>query len=736
MNRSAQKGESLEEIQGSVESLVYPGEEGFTWRVVRLKPMAGGRPVTVVGVLPPLEEGMELRVKGAWVVHPRHGRQFKAREAQVLPPSSKAGLVRYLSSGAVQGVGPKLAERIVEALGERALQIIEEDPKALLRVPGIGKSKAASVASALQAHRESREALVFLRGLGLGEALSRKVYEAYGPNTVAAIRDNPYRLVRDVFGLGFATADRMARSMGIPPESPHRIQAGLLHTLRTAAEEGHSFLPRSVLIENAAALLGLDSDLVEGSLESLAAAGEVQLLQGPCPEELGPAVYPSLLARSEAGLAGAIRRLQARRPRARFPDEARLALEEEARASGLLLEEEQRRCLQYALEEPISILTGGPGVGKTTLVLVLVRALERAEEKVRLCAPTGRAARRLAEVTGRPASTIHKLLGYNPHKRNFEHHRGNPIEADLLVVDEVSMLDVQLASQLFQALGPDTRVLLVGDADQLPSVGPGNVLGDLVSCGKIPVTRLTRIFRQGERSRIVENAHRILRGEFPETVNDPKGDFFFIREEDPSRTLETILKVVTERIPAAFGLDPVEDVQVLAPMYRGEAGADRLNQELQARLVPPGPELKRGAFTFRKGDKVLQVRNDYDRELFNGDVGRVVQVNPQERSMMIRFDDRLIPCSRNDLDQVIPAFAVSVHRSQGSEFPAVVVPLTTQHYMMLRRNLLYTAVTRGRRLVVLVGSRKALELALKRAETGERWSGLAWRLGGGEGRRG
>ena len=712
-----------------MESLVFSGEEGFTWRVVRLQPLAGGRPVTVVGVLPPLEEGMELRVKGRWEVHPRHGRQFKAREAQVLPPSTRAGLVRYLASGAVQGVGPKLAERIVDALGVKALEIIEEDPKALLQVPGIGKSKAASVASALEAHKESREALVFLRGLGLGEALSRKVYEAYGPNTVAAIEDNPFRLVRDVFGLGFATADRMARSMGIPPESPHRIQAGILHTLRSAADEGHSFLPRRILLEKAAALLGLESGLVEGSLESLAAAGEVQILPGPCPDEMGPAVYPSLLARAEADLASRVRLLLERRPRIRALEKARAALEDEARASGLLLEAEQRMCLHYALEEPISILTGGPGVGKTTLVLVLVRALERAGLKVKLCAPTGRAARRLAEVTGSPASTIHKLLGYNPHKRNFEHHRGNPLEADLLVVDEVSMLDVQLASQLFQALGPDTRLLLVGDADQLPSVGPGNVLGDLVSCGRIPVTRLTRIFRQGERSRIVENAHRILRGEFPEIGNDPRGDFFFIHEEDPSRVLQVILKVVTERIPSAFGLDPVEEVQVLAPMYRGEAGADRLNQELQARLVPPGPELKRGAFLFRKGDKVLQVRNDYDRELFNGDVGRVLRVNPQERSMMIRFDDRDVPCSKNDLDQVIPAFAVSVHRAQGSEFPAVVVPLTTQHYMMLRRNLLYTAVTRARRLVVLVGSRRALGLALARAETAERWSGLAWRLG-------
>ncbi len=730
MNRTIQKGEPLEEIQGTVESLVFSGEEGFTWRVVKIRPLAGGAALTVVGILPPLEAGMELRVKGRWQVHPRHGRQFKAAEAQVLPPSSKAGLIRYLSSGAVQGVGPKLAERIVEALGERALQIIEEDPQALLRVPGIGKSKAASVAAALEAHKESREALVFLRGLGLGEALSRKVYEAYGPNTVAAIRDNPYRLVRDVFGLGFSTADRMARSMGIPPDSPHRIQAGILHTLREAAGEGHSFLPREILVQRTATLLELEKDLVEGSLEALEGAGEVEILTGPTPEESGPAVYPSLLARAEESLASQVRRLLEGRRRPPGMEAARRALEEEARAGGLVLGPEQRQCLEYALEEPISILTGGPGVGKTTLVLVLVRALERAGVRVKLCAPTGRAARRLSEVTGRPASTIHKLLGYNPHKRNFEHHRGNPLEADLLVVDEVSMLDVQLASQLFQALGPGTRLLLVGDSDQLPSVGPGNVLGDLVSSRKIPVTRLTRIFRQGDRSRIVENAHRILRGEFPETSNDPRGDFFFIREEDASRTLRLIVKTVTERIPAAFGMDPVEDVQVLAPMYRGEAGADRLNQELQAALVPPGPELRRGAFTFRKGDKVLQVRNDYDRELFNGDVGRVLQVDPVERSMVVRFDDRRVTCTKSDLDQVIPAFAVSVHRAQGSEFPAVVVPLTTQHFMMLRRNLLYTAVTRARKLVVLVGSRRALEIALQRAETESRWSGLAWRLGG------
>jgi len=404
------------------------------------------------------------------------------------------------------------------------------------------------------------------------------------------------------------------------------------------------------------------------------------------------------------------------------------ALAEASRLSRLTVDEEQEQALRRALTLPFSVITGGPGVGKTTLVRLLVAVVERAGLRFLLCAPTGRAARRLAEVTGKEAATIHRLLGYNPHHHSFDYDHRNPLPADLLVVDEVSMLDVQLAFRLLRAVGPRTRVVLVGDADQLPSVGPGQVLGDLVATPAVPVTRLRRIFRQQERSLIVENAHRILEGLPPRFSNGPRGDFFFVEKEDAAAVREMVLRLVTERIPGAFGLDPVADIQVLVPMYRGEAGAARLHLDLQARRGPPGPELARGARTFRVGDKVIQIRNDYERELFNGDLGRVERIDPAAGTMEIRFDQGLVSCAPAELDQLLPAFAMSVHRAQGSEFPAVVMPLTTQHYMMLQRNLFYTAVTRARRLVVLVGSRRALALALGHREGHMRYSGLAWRL--------
>ncbi len=713
-----------------MERIVFQAEEkGACWRVIRLKPLDSGPKIPVVGILPEVEEGMELKVTGEWEVHPKHGYQFKARETEVLPPSTKRGVLKYLSSRAIRGIGPKLAERIVGHLGENAIERIERDPKALLEVPGIGRKKAGEISRALRKHSESRAAMVFLRGIGLGESLSRKVYERYGKDTVAAIRENPYRLARDVFGLGFSTADRIARSLGIPPDSPFRIQAGIVHVLRTFAEEGNTFLPYKELVESCAEKLRVERKLVEEGVEELAKMGEIAPVKGPCAPELGPAVYPTILWKSEQELALKIRELLGSGTRLGSREGADRLIDSELRQSGLVLEKEQMEALRTAVREPVSIITGGPGVGKTTLVKVLVSVAQRMRARVVLCAPTGRAAKRLSEASGMPAATIHRTLGYNPHKRIFERGAGNPLEADLIVVDEASMLDIQLASSFFNAVPGGASVVLVGDSNQLPSVGPGNVLKDLIESGRIPVATLTRIHRQAENSLIVKNAHRILNGEFPLISKDPEGDFFFIREESPRRVLDLVVSIVTERMPKAFGLDPIDQIQVLTPMYKGDAGADRLNEVLREKLIPKGRELKKGWKSFRKGDKVLQVKNDYDRELFNGDLGRVVSVDTENESMIVRFESRDIQCSGAELDMIIPAFAVSVHRAQGSEFPGIVFPLTTQHFMMLKRNLFYTAVTRARRVVVLVGQPKALSLAVSRAETEKRYSGLAWRLG-------
>ncbi|GAB4143751.1 MAG: ATP-dependent RecD-like DNA helicase [Planctomycetota bacterium] len=700
------------------------------WAVVRLKEEGSGRQVTIVGTLAQLAEGQRVRVTGSESTHERFGRQIEVESVESLAPSGLDGIKAYLSSGLVKGIGPATAEKIVGALGPDALRIIEEDPDQLRKIRGLGDRKIDDLVAAVRAQKEVQNVLVFLRTHGLGQALAARIVRRYGKDASALIEANPYRLADEVIGVGFRTADALAGKLGIAPESPERLQAALIHVLGLAAREGHCYLPEEDLVHRTSELIRQPAGAIARQIGPVADAGQVvrQFPPGPLllQDDQRPIVYPKALHQAEAGCARALDELL-RGPRVRLPVKAEPALSWFERVFGMQLPEGQREAVLKALTEPVSIITGGPGVGKTTIVRALCEILSRKQLRFLLAAPTGRAAKRLEEATGRAASTIHRLLEFVPGLQRFGRDHENKLEGDMLVVDEASMLDVQLAYHLLRAIPRSMSLVLVGDRNQLPPVGPGSVLADLIASGRVATTALTRIFRQQRGSDIVKVAHGILSGEVPESGGEGS-DFYFVAARDPSHARELILELVTRRIPSRFGLDPIRDVQVLCPMYRGETGADRLNSDMQDLLNPEQIEVERGGRRYRVRDKVLQIRNDYDREVFNGDMGRITHIDRRGARLHVRFPEREQEYAFEDLDQLVPAYAISVHRSQGSEYPAVVMPLTTDHFLMLKRSLLYTAVTRGKRLVVLVGSKKALAMAVRNHDETNRFTGLAERL--------
>jgi exodeoxyribonuclease V alpha subunit len=641
------------------------------------------------------------------------------------------GIRAYLASSLVKGVGPATAQRITDAFGEDSLRIIEEEPDRLKEVKGLGAKRVVELVAAVRAQKEVQAVMIFLRTHGLGPALAGRIVKQYGAQASALIEANPYRLAEEVIGVGFRTADRLAGQLGLAPDAPERIRAGILHSLAQAAREGHCYLPASTVAQATAELLGCDQATVLGELPALADEGRIHpqpLVTGPGKEDEDQAIYPTALHLAEAGSAAALNRLlKASVPALTLKPDRAVAWYE--KHSGLPLPEGQRQALVRALQEAVSVITGGPGVGKTSIIRALAQILQAKHLELLLAAPTGRAAKRLEESTNKAASTLHRLLEFQPGVNRFQRDATNPLRGHMLVVDEASMLDIQLAYNLLRAIPAGMRLVLVGDVDQLPAVGPGRVLGDIIDSGRVPVTALTEIFRQKDDSAIVRSAHAVLRGEVPES-GEEGSDFFLVETKDSAQARAVIRELVSSRIPAAFHLDPMADIQVLCPMYRGETGADNLNRDLQDLLNPGGVELERNGRMFREGDKVLQVRNDYDSDVFNGDTGRIVHIDPANGRIQVRFGDRELSYRTEDLDQLLPAYAISVHRSQGSEYPAVVIPLTTEHFLMLRRSLLYTAMTRGRQLVVLVGSRKALAMAVQRHEEAARFSGLAERLAG------
>jgi exodeoxyribonuclease V alpha subunit len=714
-----------EKLVGSIERVTFHSPEtGFA--VLRVIPRGKRGIVTLTGKLVSVSAGEQVEATGLWVFDPQHGEQFKADEIHLHPPSTIEGIEKYLASGLVKGIGPKYARKIVAAFGERTLQVIDESPSFLREVKGIGAARIARIRESWREQRAVRDIMIFLQEHGLGTARAVRIYKTYGDQAVEVVRANPYRLATDIWGVGFKTADELGRRLGIDPASPQRARAAVRFTLQRLGHEGHVGCPEEVVV---AATLEAVPDLPEAvtraAIEDLRKEGEVVREPGS-----PPWLYLKPLFLAELGVARAVHKLQqGEHPLPRIDVEAAIARVEEK--MGLELADNQRDALRAVTRDKVLVITGGPGTGKTTLVRGILDLFSARGLRCALCAPTGRAARRLSETTGREARTIHRLLEFDAALGGFKRTDVHLLDLDLLVVDEASMVDVALMNSLLRAVPAHACVVLVGDVDQLPSVGPGTVLADLIASGVPGVVRLTHIFRQASQSWIVRAAHAIKQGEVP--VSAPPGgagDFYFVEVDNPDTIVARILTLVRERIPQRFGLDPLRDVQVLTPMNRSELGTQALNQRLQQALntAQGGPQVERFGWCFRVGDKVMQTQNDYTREVFNGDIGRVSRIDEAERELVVDYDGREVAYDFGELDEVVLCFACTTHKAQGSEYPAVVMPLHTQHFKMLQRNLLYTAVTRGKRLVVLVGSRQALELAVRNVDTSRRYSLLEQRL--------
>lgn len=735
-----------ETFEGVIERITYYNEEsGYT--VLRLKPHRAlpgqvGRDglATVVGIFPSsLREGAEVRFSGTWVTHSQYGRQFKAESAEETVPESLEGLLRYLSSGAIRGIGRVTAKKIIDHFGEKVFEILSKAPHRIKEVPGIAEHRAELIAQAWQEHTAEREVMIFLQGLGIGNRLAARIYRAYGTQTIATIRVNPYQLARDIRGIGFRTADQIARGLGIAVDSPYRIEAGVLYALETLTSDGHVYAPRALLTETVKQLLTLPdtefSDVnakIDQAIRALEREDEIVLQRVPGSEgALIEAIYSRPLFLSERGTAKRLVEMR-EMPLSRLRSAQSMAwtkffsvLQHE---DGVVLTAQQQAAVRAALTHKISILTGGPGTGKTTTLRAVIRALEWNKATYALASPTGRAAKRLSEATGRPAQTIHRLLGYTP-EEGFMRGEHEPLNMDMLIIDEASMLDQVLIYNVMKALPPEAHLLLVGDVDQLPSVGAGDVLRDLISSDIAHVTRLEAIFRQSSDSQIIPNAHRINQGEMPQ-LDNTSSDFFMFYAGTPEEAADLVVEIVQKRIPSKFGFDPMTEIQVLSPMYRGTVGIQVLNERLQAALNPQHnkAEKKLGNTVYRVGDKVLQTRNDYEKDVFNGDIGIIQAIDFTAQKLHVVFDDREVEYDWEEASDLLHAYAVSVHRSQGSEYPAVVMPIMPQHYMLLQRNLLYTAVTRARHLVVLVGTKRAVAMAVNNDQVTRRYTALAWRL--------
>ncbi len=723
---TAPPADGVVSVEGEVVRITYENDKsGF--RVLRVQRDGRSEPEAWVGVFQATPPGTRVRATGRYTKDPKHGDQLKVESLITVAPSTLGGIERYLGSGMVPGIGPAYAKRIVETFGLETLEVLDRTPSRLVDVPGLGRKRVEAVGAAWQKHRAVGAIMIFLQQHDVSPALAQRIYKRFGAQAIDRVSKAPYRLALEVYGVGFKTADRIARSVGIGADAPERAQAGVFQVLHDLSAKGHVYTSRGELAERAAEMLERPVPAVDEATAALVVGGHVRMERLANGEE---AVFPVHLHAAEVRLAQRVRQLMT------LPSVGRALLDGRvgeaaalfARRAGVELAPAQRDAVELAARSKVLLVTGGPGVGKTTIVRAIIALFDDARIPVRLAAPTGRAAKRMSEATGREATTLHRLLEYDPKQRAFGRQLGRPVDAGALIVDEASMLDVELADALTQATSDGARLVLVGDVDQLPSVGPGAVLRDLIASGAVPTARLTQIFRQAAGSLIVRNAHRIHDGEMPEGETRPDGEFYVIERDTPEGAAESIVEVVTRRIPARFGLDPRTDVQVLTPMHKGEAGASALNERLQAALNPNGQGVTRGARTLRVGDKVMQLRNDYDKDVYNGDIGFVASIDPEARTMEVLFDERSVLYEEGDLDELTLAYATTVHKSQGSEYPAVVIPLLTQHYVMLSRNLLYTGVTRGKKLVVLVADPRAVALALGETRREERRTYLAERV--------
>ena len=713
----------MEHLTGAIERVTFHSEEtGFC--VLRVKVRGHRDLVTVVGTAATITPGEYVEGQGVWVNDRTHGLQFKTQALRVVPPSTLEGIEKYLGSGMVKGIGPHFARKLVQAFKEDVFDVIEQTPERLTDLDGIGPKRQQRVVDAWSAQKMIREIMVFLHSHGVGTARAVRIYKTYGNEAIVRVQENPYRLALDIHGIGFKTADSLAQRLGIPRDAVIRAQAGVRHVLQEFAEDGHCAVHQDELIDAAATLLEIPVAIIEQAVEL--ECQEDHLIA----EEIDgkPCLFLTPLHRAEVGVASHLLRLL----NGDLPwgpiDPARAIPWVEQR-TGRTLSPSQRDAVAMALQSKVTVITGGPGVGKTTIVTSILQILQAKKMDVLLCAPTGRAAKRLTETTGLEAKTIHRLLEFEPTSMGFVHGHTNPLRADLIVVDEVSMVDIVLMSQLLRAIPDNAAVLLVGDVDQLPSVGPGSVLADIIGSERIPTVTLTEIFRQAVTSQIIVNAHRINQGQLPVMREDGNSDFYMIAADSPEEIQAKLLRVVTERIPQRFGLHPIRDVQVLTPMNRGSLGARALNAVLQQALNPEAtPRVTRFGWTYAPGDKVIQTVNNYEKDVYNGDIGQVKQIDLDEGQVEIDFEGRIVTYDVGELDEVALAYATTVHKSQGSEYPVVVIPLATQHYPMLARNLLYTGVTRGKQLVVVIGQPRAMAIAVRNVRATQRLTNLAARL--------
>jgi len=706
-----------ETLEGLVERITFANaDNGYT--VLRLT--VRGKPdlVTVVGNLPEVAAGESLRLTGRWSSHTTYGKQFQAERCEKLLPASAEGIRRYLGSGLIKGIGPRMADRIVEKFGKQTLYVIDHEPHRLREVPDIGEKRYQLITAAWETQKAIKEVMVFLQGHGLSAGLAVKIYKRYGDAAIETVTTDPYRLARDIWGVGFKTADKIARALGLPPDAPTRLEAGVVFALAELADEGHAFAPEAELLPQAAELLGVPAEALPPAFDRLLAADRIYR------DRVGgiEAVYLPPFFHAERGLAEQFQRLI-------LTPATQLPLTPTHFSTDLA--SEQLTAVRMAFENKVSVITGGPGTGKTTCMKAFIDALDQTGRRYALASPTGRAAKRLAEATGREAKTIHRLLGFSP-DGTYKFNEQNQLPLDVLVVDEASMLEMILAYHLLRAVPASAAVLLVGDVDQLPAVGAGNVLNDLIASERVPVARLTQIFRQAAGSGIITNAHRLMRGEMPLFSKAGEvGDFFLFDQSEEAEVAQWVVEVVTQRIPARFGFDPLKEVIVLSPMHRGEAGVAALNDRLQATLNPPAPgklEKQLGGRMFRVGDRVMQLRNNYDLDVYNGDVGRVVAIDVEEQRLSVNYEGQMADYDWANTDEITHAYAASVHKAQGSEYPAVVLALLPRHYMLLQRNLLYTAITRAQKLCVIVGNRRAIGMAVQNDKVAQRWTGLKARL--------
>jgi len=727
------KTNNLTDLQGQIERITFTSEDtGYT--VAKVKVYGVREPVTVIGNIVNPTPGEIIKMRGEWGNHPKFGEQFKIVFCQTTTPASVHGIEKYLGSGLVKGIGPVMAKRIVKMFQEKTLDVIENEIEKLTAVEGVGQKRIGMIKKAWEEQKEIRAVMIFLQSHGVSSAYAAKIYKRYGNDAIKVVQENPYQLATDIFGIGFLTADKIAQKLGFAKDSELRAQAGILYVLHEMADEGHVYFPYEKLIEKCKEMLDIDREIIVLAIAAVSMDKRVVIedinLNLAEYQENNKAVYLSGYYAAEKYLAERLKKLIAAPKSIRKIDSGK-AIEWVQERLSMTLAEKQVEAVRRAAENKVMVITGGPGTGKTTIINAILKIFSAIKAGTMLAAPTGRAAKRLSEATGQEAKTIHRLLEYNMRRGGFQKNEESPLDCDLLIVDEASMVDTLLMHHLLKALPVNATFILVGDVNQLPSVGAGNVLRDIIDSGAIEVVQLNEIFRQAKESSIIVNAHRINEGSFPNLIpnQDKLDDFYFIEQEDPQKALELIISLVKERIPQRFGLNCINEIQVLTPMHKGTVGAGNLNVEIQKALNPGEEGVLRGGRLYKVHDKVMQVVNNYEKEVYNGDIGMISSIDEEAKEVVVVIDEREIIYDYVDLDELVHAYAVSIHKSQGSEYPAVVMPILTQHYVMLQRNLLYTGVTRGKKLVVIVGTKKAMAIAVRNNKTQKRYTLLKERIG-------